>query len=556
MFRALRVLTVSSSMAFVRQERSRIKGDNLLLRYSTVFIKTVCSAGFVFTFLTVSTGRSISSTLPCPSPNQTISQDADGPKLPDTTLGKILREWFALIQSGSENEIKSFVEANFSTNAFRRQQSAAQYVALFRKLHEQSGGLDIVSVSPGGSDQPISVIAKSRRGQHYALVRAGMDPSEKGKLAGLGVEKVAQPGTPKLSDTSQPLSEVEMLAAIKKDLDARAAAGELSGVVWLARGDKILLKKAYGYADREAKIANTLDTKFHIASVGKMFTAVAIAQLVRAGKLSFTDTVAKVLPDYPNKEVAEKVTIHQLLTHTGGFGTFFESPGFVRGKIYRNSIEEIEVYAAEKLFSQPGTRWRYSNAGYSLLGAVVERLSGKSYLEYIRGNIFEPLGMRETYIPAASGDQKTSVFYTQSALDPLGLEPYAADRQLSKAPASGFGGGFSTAPDMFKFLRAYRTGKLLGGELTQNVVEGKFNLDEKGSRRWSYGISEFVVNGETVRGHQGGSRADMQMLWESDYTVIVLLNAIPPTVNSISNEITAFITSQKAMSGKKAAVSK
>lgn len=524
-------------------------GNKFFVGYSNFFIRRVVCVCFALTLISVNTDLA-NSTRALPNPNRRLRQEAAGPKLPDTTLGKILREWFALIQTGKVDEVTSFVENNFSANAFRRQQSAAQYVALFRKLHEQTGGLDIVSVSPGGGDQPISVIAKSKRGQHYALVRAGLDPSEKGKLAGLGVEKVAQPSARKLSDTSQPLSDAQMVTAIKSDLDARAAAGELSGMVLIAKGDKVLLKKAYGYADRETKIANALDTKFHIASVGKMFTAVAIAQLVRAGKLSFTDSIAKVFPDYPNKEVAEKVTIHQLLTHTGGFGTFFESPGFVRGKIYRNSTEEIEVYKDEKLFSVPGTRWRYSNAGYSLLGAVVERLSGMSYRDYIRENIFKAVGMRDTYI-ASSANRKTSVFYTQSPLDPLGLEPYVADRKLSSVPASGFGGGFSTAHDMFKFLRAYRTGKLLGSDLTQTVAEGKFNLDEKGTRRWSYGISESVVNGETVRGHQGGSRADLQMLWGNDYTVIVLLNAIPPAVNTVSNEISAFITKQKSIRGKK-----
>lgn len=261
-----------------------------------------------------------------------------------------------------------------------------------------------------------------------------------------------------------------------------------------------------------------------------------------------------MLPNYPNKEVAEKVTIHQLLTHTAGFGTFFESPGFVKGKAYRNSNEEIPVYQDEKLFSVPGTRWRYSNAGYSLLGAIVERLSGKPYLEYVRENIFRPLGMRDTYVsPNDKTPGKTSVFYTQSPLDPLGLEPYVADRSLGSVPATGFGGGFSTARDMFKFLRAYRTGKLLGVEMTQKVVEGKFNLDDKGLRRWAYGMSESVVNGENVRGHQGGSRSDVQMLWQSDYIVIVLVNAIPPTVNVVSNDIVAFITSQNAIRDKKTA---
>jgi CubicO group peptidase (beta-lactamase class C family) len=471
-------------------------------------------------------------------------------ELPDTTLGRIMREWLTVIESGKEEEIRSFVEGNFSSNAFRRQQSAAEYVALFRKLHEQSGGLDVVRVLPGGNDQPLSIIVKSRRGERYAIVRAGLDSTER-KLAGLGIDKAAAPDEPKLSDISRSFSEKEMIAAIQKDLDKRATAGDFSGVVLIARGDKILLRRAYGYADREAKTPNSVETKFHLASVGKMFTAVAIAQLVKAGKLSFTDTIAKVLPDYPNKEVAEKVTIHQLLTHSAGFGTFFESPGFVRGKTYRNSTEEIAVYQDEKLFSTPGTRWRYSNAGYSLLGAIVERLSGKPYVEYVWENIFKPLGMRDTYTNAnGKAATKTSVFYTQSPLDPLGLDPYVADRALAGGRPTGFGGGFSTASDMLKFLRALRSGKLLGDEMTRHIAEGKFTLDDKGARRWAYGMSDFVVNGEHVRGHQGGSRVDVQVLWESGYTVIVLQNAIPPPVNAVSNDIAAFITSQIAMRGK------
>lgn len=523
------------------------------MEYFVALIKRVFVAHLLLAISTAGAGPAISSPLLALGYQET--KEAQRSDLPDTTLGRIMRQWFAVIQSGNEDEIKSFVEGNFSSNAFRRQQSAAAHVALFRKLHEQSGGLDIVRVLPGGGDQPISIIARSRRDQHYALVRAGLDSNEKGKLAGLGVDKAADPDAPKLSDVSRPLSKAEMIAAIRSDLNKRAASGDFSGVVLLARGDDILLHQAYGYADREAKIPNTVRTKFHLASVGKMFTAVAIAQLVRDGKLSFDDTIVKVLPDYPNKEVAGKVTIHQLLTHSGGFGTFFESPGFVRGKTYRNSTEEIAVYQDEKLFSTPGTRWRYSNAGYSLLGAIVERLSGKTYLDYVRENIFAPLGMRDTYTNSdRKSARKLSVFYTQSQLDPLGLEPYVADRALGLVQPTGFGGGFSTASDMLKFLRAFRKGKLLGAEMTQKMAEGKFNLDDKGARRWAYGMSDFVVNGENVRGHQGGSRSDVQMLWQSGYTVIVLQNAIPPPVNAVSNDIAAFITSQNTLRGKNAAV--
>src|SRR5687767_5455194 len=185
------------------------------------FLKSVVGAHLLLALMTVGPGRASSPSLPVPGPQETQGRETERPELPDTALGRIMRQWFAVIQSGKEEEIKSFVESHFSSNAFRHQQSAAEYVALFRKLHEQSGGLDVVRVSPGGGAQPLSVIARSRRGRHYALVRAGLDSAEKGKLAGLGVDKAAAPDAPRLSDTSRPLSEEEMVASIQRDLDRR-----------------------------------------------------------------------------------------------------------------------------------------------------------------------------------------------------------------------------------------------------------------------------------------------------------------------------------------------
>jgi CubicO group peptidase (beta-lactamase class C family) len=475
-----------------------------------------------------------------------LVQDAGAPQkhveLPDTPIGKIMREWFAVIDSGETEKISRFVAANFSANAFRFQRSASDYIAFFRKLHEQSGGLEIVQVKPDVAGRPFSVLARSKRGDHYALIQAGLDRTEKEKLFGLGIEKAESPDAPKLSDISEKLSESQLIAAIKEDLDRRAAAGDFSGVVLIAKNDKVLLNQAYGFADRERKIPNTIDTRFHLASVGKMFTSIAIARLVKEGKLSYTDTVAKVLPDYPNKAVAEKVTIHHLLTHTAGFGTFFESPGFVKGKTYANSTAEIAVYQDEKLFFEPGLRWRYSNAGYSLLGAIIERLSGKTYRQYVRETILKPLGMTQTH-----SNSGAAIFYTQSPNDPLGLEAYLPDKTLASSPATGFGNGFSTAGDLFKFLRAYRKGRLLGADAIGEMVSSKVNKDDKGMRRYAYGIEEFVSNGEVVRGHSGGGRSDAEMLWDSGYTVIVQINANPPSVNAVSNEIISFITRQNGL---------
>jgi CubicO group peptidase (beta-lactamase class C family) len=333
-----------------------------------------------------------------------------------------------------------------------------------------------------------------------------------------------------------------MIAEIKRAIEIRAQNGDFSGAILIAKDDRILLNVAYGYADREAKILNTTKTQFHLASVGKMFTAAAIATLVKKGKISFTDTVGKLLPDFPNREIAEKVRVHHLLTHSAGLGTFFESSGFNPRKQYRTATEEVEVYKNEPLFFEPGAKMRYSNAGYSLLGAIIERVSGKTYLEYVRENVFKPLGMIDTgtnsvEVPATGG----AVLYQPTDVDPFGLEPYNANRGILRSQPTGFGGGFSTSADLFKFARAYNTGKFLGQELTETMIAAK------DGRNWGYGIVESKVNGETVRGHSGGGRADVAILWNSGYTVIVQTNATPPPAAALSSQIVRFITKQLSL---------
>lgn len=466
-------------------------------------------------------------------------------ELPDTTLGKIVGEWFAVVENGKEEEIKRFVETKFSTNALKNQPNTQAY---FRKLHEQSGGLEIIKVTPPAGEFPMSIIVKSKRGGRFARITVGLDRNEQEKLAGLGVDKTENPVAPKLSETTRQLSDEEIVSAIKAEVEKRASAGDFSGVVLVAKGDKILLHTAHGLADVENKIPNGLPTKYHLASVGKMFTAVSIAQLVKAGKLSYEDTVGTILPDFPNEEI-KKITIHQLLTHTAGMGTFFWSPGIVPGKVYRNAAEEMSVYKDEKLAFAPGNRWRYSNAGFSLLGAVIEKVSGKTYLEYIRENIFKPLDMHDKDSGSAA---QISVLYNQSPDDPLGIEAYKPVRGIIDTLGTGFGGGFLNTGDLFKFARAYRTGKLLDAATIEQIAKGKVSENDKGDSRWGYGIKERDINGELVRGHSGGGRTDVQMLWNSDYTVIVQTNKTPLPATALSGEIISFITKQLQLRDKKA----
>jgi D-alanyl-D-alanine carboxypeptidase len=473
---------------------------------------------------------------------------AQNAELPDTALGKIMRQWFQIIEAGKEDEIKRFVETHFSANALRNQPNAAR---LFRKVQEQSGGLEILRFTPPVGESPMTILAKSRRGEHFVRITAALDRIESEKLAGFGIDKTGNPTKPKLSEINQSLSDAEIISAIKKEVERRADAGDFSGVVLLAKDDRILLEAEHGFADVENKIPNTTRTKFHLASVGKMFTAVAIAQLVKAGKLSYKDTVAKLLPDFPNQEMARKITVHQLLTHTAGMGTFFWSPGYDENRTFRNATEEIPVYKDEKLHFEPGLRWRYSNAGFSLLGAIIERVSGKTYLEYLRENIFKPLRMRDTDTNEPGEiAANAAVLFTQSPDDPLGIEPFVPNQKIRSSHATGFGDGSATALDLFKFARAYRKGKLLGAAVIEEIATGKVSNDDKGTSRYGYGITEKTINGSIVRGHTGGGRTDVQMLWASGYTVIVQTNKVPPPATALSNEIIAFLTKQLEMRNK------
>jgi CubicO group peptidase (beta-lactamase class C family) len=342
-----------------------------------------------------------------------------------------------------------------------------------------------------------------------------------------------------------------MIAEIKNQVARRANDGAFSGVVLIAKDDKILLHVAHGLAERSFNVPNNLNTKFNLASVGKMFTATAVAQLVKQGKISYNDKLIRHVPDFPNKAAAEKITILQLLTHTAGLGSLFDSPGYERLRRYRSSQDELSAFADEALFFEPGVRWRYSNAGYVTLGAVIERVSGMNYIDYVREHIFKPLGMNDT--DSYAHDEivpNMSVLYIQSPDDPLGIEPYVADHILAGYRGNGEGGGYSTALDLLKFARSYRTGKLLGEEAQAVLVNAKTDEDGKGVNLWGYGVKQTTVNGEIVRGHSGGGRTHLQMLWNSGYTVIVQTNAVPPPVTALSNEVVRFMTKQISLRKK------
>src|SRR5579872_4077874 len=277
------------------------------------------------------------------------------------------------------------------------------------------------------------------------------------------------------------MSDAQIVAALRARLEQLSAEDAFSGAVLLSKNGRVLFEKAYGYANHAFKAANRVDTKFNLGSLGKMFTGVAILQLAQQGKLSLDDTVLKLVPDYPVKQIAGKITVRELLTHTSGLGSFFNEKFFDTNMGRFDTIEShLPLFTGKPLLFEPGTQWSYSNAGFIVLGLVIERVSGESYYDYVREHFFKPAGMSNTdnYEP----DQDVAnlaVGYVEIQPEPKpgesrrlnfpGALPFGGPRKTNATVVprgSSAGGGYSTVEDLMHFAEALQGHKLLDTEHT------------------------------------------------------------------------------------------
>jgi CubicO group peptidase (beta-lactamase class C family) len=329
-----------------------------------------------------------------------------------------------------------------------------------------------------------------------------------------------------------------------KELDSYfsslVAENKLSGVVLVAKDGITVASKAAGIANKATNAPIDLNTKFDLGSMNKMFTAVAIAQLAQAGKLSFTDTVGKHLPDYPNKEVADKVTIHHLLTHTSGMGMYWGEKFKEQRDKLLTVAAHLPLFAGDALAFTPGEKFQYSNAGYMLLGAIIEKVSGQDYHSYVREHIYLPAGMNDTgFYDPAKETPNLAVGYTKMSPDGQPQAEIRDNTNLREVRGGPAGGGFSTAPDLIKFQQALFSYKLLDKTHTELVTTGQVE-GPQGMGKYGYGFGDNNIGGKRSVGHNGGFpgiAANFEMFPESGYAAVELMNTDPPVLMPIAKAI-------------------
>jgi CubicO group peptidase (beta-lactamase class C family) len=315
---------------------------------------------------------------------------------------------------------------------------------------------------------------------------------------------------------------------IAAGLGELAAQGRFSGAVLIAKDGEPVLTQAYGLADRQLDVPNQVNTKFDLGSMDKMFTAVAILQLVEQGKVSLQGTIADYVPDYPNQEVARSVTIHQLLTHTSGLGDYFESERFDERRAQLRSVEDyLELFADAPLEFKPGEQVRYSNSGYIVLGLIIEKITGQSYYDYVRKNIFEPSGMTDTAAyELDAGVPNLAWGYTRYDAEYNETGEIRNNSFLMPMRGGPAGGGYSTVDDLLRFSNALLEHKLLSAASTDLALAPKVRLGE--IAQYGYGFMDRGNAQQRIVGHGGGAPGICSMLnifLDKGHTTIVLTNS-------------------------------
>jgi CubicO group peptidase (beta-lactamase class C family) len=341
-------------------------------------------------------------------------------------------------------------------------------------------------------------------------------------VAALGVA-FAQPATK--DEVSHKMTDAQIVQDLRTRLDRLTADDKFSGAVLIAKGDKILFEHAYGFADHAFNAPNKVDTKFNLGSIGKMFTAVSVLQLVEQGKLSLDAKLIDVLPDYVDKDIANRITIYQLLTHTSGLGDMFNEKFWSTPRDQFYTLQGfLPAFTGKPLLFEPGTRWQYSNAGFLVLGLVIEKVSGESYYDYVREHIFKPAGMINTDNYKPHDDvPNLAIGYTRLGAAPGTPHITTVELAFRGGP---FGGGYSTVEDLFRFARALEEHKLLNKEYTERGMTGKV-VTGNGTEKYGFGMYEDFINGVRTVGHSGGSSGiddNLDMYPDLGYTVAVMSN--------------------------------
>jgi CubicO group peptidase (beta-lactamase class C family) len=437
---------------------------------------------------------------------------------PDNAAMRLAQEWLQLCERPDLSSMTQWIRANLSEKAlkfFPADDRAKDDIAFCTA----NGGLRLAEPSASELNTASLLTVGVKTGVWLEVKAIANDAGKLDRFSHF-------PTVPAESALPRDLSDAAVAREIKKYVARISQAGLFSGIAIAARGTRTVASASAGYADRGKRTPITGETQFTLGSLGKMFTAAAVGQLVDQRKLSFDDTVGKIFPDYPNQRVRDQVTIGMLLSHTAGMGDFLgKRTPLMMSEGVKRAAEFMPLFDHDEPQFEPGTRWAYSNAGLALAGAIVEKVSGEDYPDYIRKHVFAAAGMSHSDPNNIPGKRDALVTpYTRMTDHGFSSDWHEAEHDIG-SPA---GGAISTADDLVRFADALRSGRLVSRETFAEMSKAHGSTP---TGKYGYAMELLDVYGRTTVGHGGGFpgvSTHLYLVLDSPYTVVVLANQDPP----------------------------
>lgn len=335
---------------------------------------------------------------------------------------------------------------------------------------------------------------------------------------------------------------LESLARSLSDfVEIQARKGAFSGTVLLSKSGRIIHRSAHGLASKRFNIPNTLQTKLNLGSMNKMFTSVAIMQLVEKGVVRLDDKLSNFTDEsWLAPEVSDKIEIQHLLTHSSGLGSYFNDTFWNSSKLAFKALEDYKpLIVNETSRFEPGTAYRYSNTGMFLLGVVIEKASGQDYFSYIRDHIYVPAGMTDS--DCYEMDQPVpnlAIGYSATEENETGWENNLYLHVVKGGPA---GGCFSTVEDLNRFALALTSHKLVNASNTKALFTPRQEFHDE---PYGFGFRIIGEPGNRIVGHGGGFlgiSANLDIFLDTGYVAVVLSN-YGGAARPIRDKIRALIT--------------
>lgn len=473
---------------------------------------------------------------------------SDSSTIPETPAYERALKLVELLNAGDVDAFVAYVTGALS-EAARQEIPMEAHRGAFEQMRAENGPLEVHGARSYEPPRPATTAALILWSTWMEAWRGlVVEVDGEGRITKLSMNPARPPSDlPK----AEPLTPEQVAEKLGGFVDRAAARDTFSGTVLLAKDGKVLLTRAVGLANRDFDVPVTLDTKFNLGSMNKMMTAVACMQLVEQGKLSLDDPIGKYLgEDWLPKVDKSKVKIRHLLTHTSGLGSYFNEEWSRSSRALYRSVDDWKpLVADETLAFEPGTRWAYSNTGMLIAGAVIEKVAGTDYYDYVRKHITGPAGMKDTdCYEVDKVNRKLAVGYEKERA-PDGSTIVWNNLLMHVVRGGPAGGGYSTVEDLFRFDQALRGEKLLKKASLDQLWRTYPELGDEG-----YGLGFAVEKSAagTIVGHSGGFtgiNSVLSMWLDAGWTVAVMSNLGGGSAQSVEGKARELIAAVAPVKG-------